>query len=321
VVRRRGSAFAVTTAALILLAALALVPTPFYLISPGTAVDLSKRIAVEGRVPLRRHFYLTDVTVTHATALLLAAGLWPGTRVVHRRVLVPDGVTAHDYDRIMTIAMDDSQQIAAYVAERAAGLRVSAPSRTVIVASLAPNSRAAGLLHVGDRLIRIGGHAVYAPSDVSSAVRILAPGVSANLEIEHDGRVARLRVPTILADGHTRLGVFLNQRGTTPPLPVPVHFSLDDVEGSSGGLMFALAIYAELTGDRSGPSAIAGTGTLDADGNVGPIEGAPQKLIAAKRAGANVFLVPRPNYPDVANERDIVVIPVDTFSQALAALR
>lgn len=317
---RRGSAFVVTTAALISLAALALVPTPFYLISPGTAVDLSKRISVEGRAPSRRHFYLTDVSVTHASALLLVTALVPGTRVVPRAALVPEGTTQHDYDRIMSVAMDDSQDVAAYVAERAAGLRVPAPARTVVIADLLPDSRAIGLLRIGDRLIRIGGRAVFAPSDVSNAVTVLAAGVSANVEVERNGRVSRLKVPTIHTDHGTRLGIFVRERGTTPALPVPVHFALDDVEGSSGGLMFALAIYADLTDDRGGPDAIAGTGTISTDGRVGPIEGTPQKLIAAKRAGARVFLVPRSNYHDIANERDIRVIPVDTFSQALAAL-
>jgi len=316
---RRSSAFVLTIVALIALAALALVPTPFFLITPGPAVDLSQRVVVEGHSPPHRHFYLTDVAVTHATALSLVAGLMPGTRIVPRSALFPDGVSLRDYNRISDYAMDDSQHIAAYVAERAAGLRVQAPSRVVVVADLADGSRAAGVLRVGDRLVRVGDRAVYAPSDVTSAVRPLAPGTPAHLEIERDGHVARVSVPTIRTDGGTRLGIYLRERGVTT-LPVPVHFSIDDVGGSSGGLMFALTIYSELTGDRRGPNAVAGTGTLAADGTVGPIEGTPQKLIAAKRAGATLFFVPRKNYPDIAGDRDIAIVPVDTFSQALAEL-
>jgi PDZ domain-containing protein len=238
--RRRSSAFVLTIAVLVTLALLALTPTPFFLISPGPAVDLSSRIAVEGRVPTHRHFYLTDISVRRATVLWLAAGLWPGTRIVRRDALVPRTLTEREYDRLLDAAMDDSQHVAAYVAERAAGLGV--PPR--------------------------------------------------------------------------------RESGDMPALPGPVHFSIDDVGGSSGGLMFALAIYAELTSDRwRAPGAIAGTGTLAWDGRVGPIEGTFQKLLAAKRVGARIFLVPRENYREVAGEPGIAVVPVDSFSQALAALR
>jgi Lon-like protease len=316
---RRGSAFVATIVALIVFTALALVPTPFFLISPGTAVDLSQSITAEGHAPPHRHFYLTDVAVTHATALLLAAGLWPGTRIVQRSALFPAGVTLRDYNRISDFAMDDSQHVAAYVAERAAGLRVAPPTRVVVVEDLVDGSRAAGVLRIGDRLVRVGLRPVYAASDVMRAITPLAPGTAAHLEIERDGRIASVVVPTIRTDNGTRLGIYLRERGATT-LPVPVHFDVDGVGGASGGLMFALTIYAELTGDRRGPNAIAGTGTLDADGKVGPIEGTSQKLIAAKRAGATLFFVPRKNYADISGDRDIAIVPVDSFSQALGAL-
>lgn len=319
---RRRAAFVLTIAVLVSLAALALVPTPFYLISPGSAVDLTKRIAVEGRVPTRRRFYLTDVSVRHATVLWLAAALWPGTRVVRRDTLIPPGTSQVDYDRLLGVAMDDSQHIAAYVAERAAGLRVPTPApAVVVVADLVPNSPAARLLRVGDQLVRVGHRAVVVPSDVSSAIRRLEPGTRAHIDLERGGHPASVDVPTMRTDTGTRLGVFLSARGAPVTLPVPVHFELDDVEGSSGGLMFALAIYAELTNDRHAPDAIAGTGTLAPDGTVGPIEGTQQKVIAAKRAGARVFLVPRQNYRDVADVSGIAIVPVGTFSEALAALR
>jgi PDZ domain-containing protein len=190
-----------------------------------------------------------------------------------------------------------------------------------VVAAVLENSRARGELRVGDRLVRVQGRSVADPRAVSDAVGALRPGVPALVDVERGGRVVHLRVRTIEMSARTRLGIDIGVRSTLPELPVPVHFSLADVEGSSGGLMFALAIYAELTGDRGARSPIAGTGTIAADGTVGPIEGTQQKVIAAERAGAQTFLVPRQNYADIANERGITVIPVDTFRAALAAVR
>jgi PDZ domain-containing protein len=308
-------------AVLLLFAAVALVPTPYYLLSPGTAVDLTRRVAVEGHVPSSRAYYLTDVTVQRATALLLLGGLLPGTRLVKHDFLLPPGETMHSYDRVLSAAMDDSQHVAAYVAERAAGLPVAAPVQSFIVSTVLAQSRANGLLLVGDRLIRVEGHPIDGPHVAANAVGALHPGDRARVDVERAGKVVRVSVPTIALGGTTRLGIGIGVRSAMPELPVPVHFSLDGVEGSSGGLMFALAIYAELTNDRHATSPIAGTGTIAADGTVGEIEGTQQKVIAAERAGARTFLVPRKNYAEIAHEAGITVVPVDTFAGALKAVR
>ena len=60
--------------------------------------------------------------------------------------------------------------------------------------------------------------------------------------------------------------------------------------------MFTLGIIDKLKPeDLTGGKIIAGTGTIDDEGNVGPIGGIPQKLVGAKDAGAKVFLVPDDN--------------------------
>jgi PDZ domain-containing protein len=66
---------------------------------------------------------------------------------------------------------------------------------------------------------------------------------------------------------------------------------------------------------------IAGTGVLEVDGTVDPIEGTREKLQAAKRAGATVFLVPKQNYTDIKGTPGIDIIPVGSFSEALHALQ
>ena len=114
-----------------------------------------------------------------------------------------------------------------------------------------------------------------------------------------------LTVRTTQLGGQTKLGVAVETRTARPDLPVPVRFSVDNISGSSGGLMFALQIYAALHGEHRGAgTSIAGTGTIAPDGSVGPIEGTEQKLIAAKRAGASVFLVPKENAADIASDEE-----------------
>ena len=67
--------------------------------------------------------------------------------------------------------------------------------------------------------------------------------------------------------------------------------------------MFSLAIYDTLTPDSMTDGAtVAGTGTIDPEGKVGPIGGIQQKIAAARDTGADLFMVP-PDNCDEALER------------------
>ena len=106
---------------------------------------------------------------------------------------------------------------------------------------------------------------------------------------------------TIAGPHGARLGVAVRVLSARAQLPVPVRYLMGGIAGSSGGLMFALDIYAGLRPGHARGS-VAGTGTIASDGRVGPIEGVAQKLIAARRVGAELFLVPKENYASVAHE-------------------
>jgi len=120
------------------------------------------------------------------------------------------------------------------------------------------------------------------------------------------------------------LGILLRVHPEKAVLPIPVRCSLENISGSSGGLMLALQIYGTLHPDRKGTQRIAaGTGTIGYNGAVGPVDGAEQKVIAADRAGLHVFLVPRLNYSEAAAaaRHGMRVIAVGSFHEALAALQ
>ena len=96
-----------------------------------------------------------------------------------------------------------------------------------------------------------------------------------------------------------------------------------DLGGPSGGLAFALALLDVLTpGELTNGRRVAATGTIAPDGAVGPVSGIPQKTLAVRRAGVEVFLVPRADYDEVvALAGDMRVVPVDTFDDAVSALQ
>jgi PDZ domain-containing protein len=87
--------------------------------------------------------------------------------------------------------------------------------------------------------------------------------------------------------------------------------------------MWALGLYDLLTPeDLTAGRTIAGTGEILPDGTVYPIGGIRDKVIAAERAGATLFLAPADNMAELAgvDTGDMQVVPVATFHQALRAL-
>ncbi|MGV9451083.1 S16 family serine protease [Streptomyces sp. NPDC003635] len=111
------------------------------------------------------------------------------------------------------------------------------------------------------------------------------------------------------------------------PDKINVDLELADVGGPSAGLLFSLGIVDKLDGDGTGGDltggrTVAGTGTIAADGKVGPVGGVALKTQAAHRDGATVFLVPEAECSDAKAElpKGLRLIPVTTLEGAVDSL-
>ena len=300
---------------------LAVVPLPYFILAPGRAIDLATRVSVEGRPASGSRYFLTDVTVARATSLESIARVLPATELVPAATVLPGGETPQAFDRSMSDAMTESQNVASYVAERAAGLAVR-EDFIVRVAGFPARSGASAVLKANDRVLAVAGHAVRGTSDIARAVAANGAGTNISVTIERDGKRRTVDVPEMRGQSGVRhLGIYASSRLPAMDLPVPVRFTMDDVSGASAGLMFALQIYADLTGARDS-RAVSGTGTIAPDGTIGSIEGTRQKFEAARRAGATVFFVPKSNAVDLVRigTSAIAIVPVSTFDDAVSYL-
>ena len=102
-----------------------------------------------------------------------------------------------------------------------------------------------------------------------------------------------------------------------------IKFDLPNTGGPSGGLIFALGIVEKLNkAQLVNGRLIAGTGTINKKGEVGPIGGIEDKLIGAKRAGATLFIAPIDNCIDIANiPSGLQIVAVSTLAQAVTLLK
>jgi PDZ domain-containing protein len=118
-----------------------------------------------------------------------------------------------------------------------------------------------------------------------------------------------------------RLGVTVTT-GCLAPFTVDLGLG-NQIGGPSAGMMFALGIMDKLGSDNlTNGRFIAGTGTISPEGAVGAIGGIQLKMIAARRAGATIFLAPASNCNDVvgAIPSGLNVIKVSTLHQAVQDL-
>ncbi len=295
---------------------------PYYIFGPGAAVDLNGVIAVAGHSPPPGSLFLTDVNVLPGRpAYYAAAKLLPGFEIVKRDDLVPPTMSDAQLDTALVDDMKQSQETAEVVAERAAGLHV--PSRAaVVVERVLPKTPAASCLHAQDKIVAVDGKRVTSMAAVTDATKTRPVGSAFHFSVVRGTAHVAAVCHTASLGGKPRFGISVSFDPGAFTVPIPVKYDVHDINGSSAGLMFALQIYRTLTGRGLGPARmVAGTGVLELDGQVDPIEGTREKVEAAKRAGATVFLVPKQNYPEIRGTPGIQVIPVGSFGDALRALR
>src|SRR5258708_25160585 len=220
--------------------------------------------------------------------------------------------------------MTDSQQHAI----TAALCEVGTPARsTVLVDSVGDGTpaKAAGL-RAGDRLVTIDGQPVDSVCTLRKLMAKHRPGDVAVVGYSRGAASFSVPVKTRAGKddqaGKAVIGVALRETDVREPFPVSI--ALNDVGGPSAGLMFALGIYDRLTpGDLTGGHVIAGTGSIDDDGTVGPIGGIQQKLVAAKAHGATYFLVPAGNWDEAkkAKPKGMKLVEVHSLEEGIAAVR
>lgn len=215
--------------------------------------------------------------------------------------------------------MTSSQDAATAVALEELGYDVTEP----VVADVTAGAPADGNLVAGDVILRVDGERVSTSQDVVDAVTAAAPGEPVTFVVRRGEERTTVQVTPATVDGQPQVGISVSaQLRTKLPVDVTINLS-NDIGGPSAGLMFSLGIYDTLTpGSLTGGATIAGTGTMDATGAVGPIGGIQQKIVGARDAGAELFLVPPDNCQDAlgAPNGDMRLVRAETMHDAKMAI-
>lgn len=318
-------------------------PTQYYLEGLGNANSLSPVISVDGKRDQRLgEFMYTDVSILGPINLFVMGVtlFYPHATIVDRRSLMSDQ-SNEEYNRLQDYYMEDAENTAISTAFKKAGEKVETQYLGVYVMSIDSKSQFKKKLKIGDTITKVDDQNITTSDEFRSYLSKKKAGQKVKIEVNRDGR--KMSVTGALVNlTKKRAGVgIIPVDHTKVVTDKKVHFNMGDVGGPSAGLMFTLELYSLLTDkDLRHGHRIAGTGTIEKDGTVGPIGGIEKKIVSADKAGASYFIAPDdpvtkeikrddPNYVNnyqLAREAKkrfnlkIKIIPVKTFDDALKAL-
>ena len=311
-------------------------PVPYVRLVPGPVTDT---LGASGGKPLIQikghdaatttsgHIYLVTVGEyggpgQNLSAMSVLKGWWDDTEaIVPTRVLYAPDQTAQQVQQQDAAQMDMSQEDAKVAALRYLGFPLE-PG--VLVAGLADSSAAKGKLEVGDVITDVDGTRVTDGDQLLAITKKHSVGDQITLTVNRNGNTAEVPVTLgkPLADsGAPSIGISVVDSYAKP---FEINIGLKDVGGPSAGMAFALGIIDKLSGGNlTGGHSIAGTGTIDENGNVGAIGGVQQKVVGARDAGATAFLVPAGNCAEAvaAVPKGLRLAKVSTLAGAVDAIK
>jgi Lon-like protease len=313
----------------VLLWAAWLVPLPYTEFVPGSPTSIPPLIEVSGveTTEIEGDTALLTVLLQPTTTVTAFGALLDGARELRpNQEVVPPEV---DRDEFLQQERDRFQRqfdVAAAVGAEAAGVEVEIGT-VALIAGVLPDGPADGVLRAGDVVLAIEGDEIETAEELQTRIREQEIGDTVAIEVDRGGDRGEVEVTlgAGIDDPETAaLHVLVESAADDLELPFDLALAETRIGGPSAGMMIALTVYDLLAEeDLVAGRTIHGTGSLDADGQVGPVGGVPEKMRAAAAHGADLVLVPSALLEDAlaAAPDDLDVVGVETFDDALEALR
>ena len=315
----------------ITLSSLALIKTDYYFMSPGPPYQWEINYVDINTFDFEGNLFQLTVRRDEANALIYVWSLLNDSYDLYpREVILPDGVTPKELSEISIQNMRASENVAIAVALKNLGYEIDSKGDGVLVVGLLDNSPVKDKLKKSDLLNSINNIEIFSATEFISTLRTYSIGetVSIGLLREVEGVKEQMYIETTLIEhveyeGEPMVGFLATTVNERFDFPFEVDIKTGNVGGPSAGLMMALNVYNNLIPeDITNSMIVAGTGTIEIDGSVGPVGGIKQKIIAAKRAGAELILVPVANFEEATQfETDkTAIVAVDSFDEALSVI-
>ena len=303
------------------------IKTDYYFMSPGPPYQWE--IQIEGADSYEYDGNLYQLTVRRDEAnyfTYIWAKVDSSVDLYSREVILPKGVTPKQLADISIQNMKTSENVAIAVALDSLDFQIETQGDGVLVVGILDDSPVAGKLLKEDLIISINNEEIKSTSEFIALLRTYEIGDTVSIGLMRNDKETSIEtklIEHIDYENEPMVGFLASTPNQRFVFPITVDIETGNVGGPSAGLMMALNVYNSLTEeDLTKGTKVAGTGTIEIDGSVGPVGGVKQKVIAAKKAGSTLILVPTANFNDAESfiDENTAIIAVDTFNQALEVI-
>lgn len=308
--------------------AIILFPLPYYIYVGGGVIDTADKIVMESDNTSKGSFNMCYVEQIYATIpTYLLSYIIPSWDLVPKEdVTLNDNETEADILLRDKMYLEEANQNAIITAFESANYDYEIKDSHLYIIYIDNNSTTD--LSIGDEILEIDGVSIDDMDDITNILD--GKNVSDEVKIKVISNNKEITKYAKIKEENNRklLGIALVNIYDYETLPKVKFSFLSSESGPSGGLIVTLAIYDKLVEeDITKGLKIAGTGTIDNNGNVGSIGGVKYKLKGAVDSDADIFIVPNgDNYKEAVKLKeeknyDIKIIGVDTFEDALNKLK
>jgi len=301
----------------------------YSLIAPGLINNIDSFIIIEGGYDFNDTFNTTSVIVVDkVTILQYLLGNYDKNVSVNAFPKYYEHIDLGDLNTMDYLMKDNSLSTSIVVGIENSNYDIDYVSYLTVFLTydyLTPNS-----LEIGDKIIEVNGS-----EDLETTLSNVGCDETAIFKVIRDDEIITLNATKNSHDNNTcSFGLYL--RYYTEIINKDSRVTLDIIDtntgGPSGGLMQAMYVYYRLTDvNLENNLTIAGTGTIDIDGNVGSIGGVQQKIITAALNHVDIFFVPHLSDKETDNyiqalkvyntlDTEMVLVGVSTFDEAIEYL-
>lgn len=293
---------------------------PYYINMPGGTIKVNDRIEckkcsdINGSLNM---LYVTEYEATVPTYLLsLVIPNWDLERISEQQISNETPEDIYNRNRLM---LENSVDNAIYVAYTNSNKEIKVKSKKNIVIATTKNNG----LNIGDEVLEINGKEIENIEEIRNIIQNSAVNKKLLFKVLRNNKEEDIQVKVIKQNSKKMIGAVITTDYDYELDPkIKLKFRSSE-SGSSGGMMLALSIYTKINDqDIIKGRKIAGTGTIDYEGNVGKIDGIKYKIMGAHKNKMDIVLVPKENYKEAIsvaekNHYKLKIVKVETFKDVI----
>lgn len=300
---------------------------PFYIKKTGGLIDITDRIEIDTNLSITGSYNLAYVSELKATIPIYLTALFnKNWDIIKKEEEVASNEKESDVNLRNELALNEANNIALIVAYNKANKKIDIVDNELIVGYI--DTIADSDLKVGDKIKKIDNKVIKSKQELNDIINTKKIGDKVEVEVLNKNKNQKRYATVVEYEDRKIIGVIVynNYKINTVP-KTQFNFSKRET-GASGGFMMSLAVYDYLSDiDLANGRKIAGTGTIDIDGNVGEISGIKYKIMGAINEKADIFFVPDgDNYDEALKivndfDLDIELVNVKNIEDAINYLK